>query len=102
MTSEEQASILSETLNGEQKALLDEYISQGIYFETYLFLNWLSQFVFENGSKVIVRTSREEDNFDNIDDRVRTEYDETLCEGVSILSKGRLYDFSLRNREIVG
>jgi hypothetical protein len=102
MTSEEQVSILSETLDEAQKALLDEYIAMGIYFETYLFLNWLSQFVFENGSKVIVRTAREEDNFDSIDSRVHTEYDEALCEGVSILSKGRLYDFSLRNREIVG
>lgn len=102
MTSEEQVGILSEALDKAQKALLDEYIATGVYFEAYLFLNWLSQFVFENGSEVIVRTARADDDFDSIDDRVRTKYDEALCEGVNILSKGRLYDFSLRNREIVG
>jgi hypothetical protein len=102
LSAEEQIDIFSHTLVGPQKALLDEYVALGNYFESYEFLSWLERYVFENSSRIVIGTGRSGESFDGIDERVTTQYDPSLCEGISILSKGRLYDYSIRNREIVG
>jgi hypothetical protein len=98
----EQVRLLREEFTAAQTELLDEFLTAGTYFECYEFVNWLRQYIFENGTRVLVRTSHEGEDFGFLDSRVATSYDDTLCEGISIRAKGRLYDFSIRNREIVG
>ncbi|MDR1013781.1 MAG: hypothetical protein LBL86_02205 [Coriobacteriales bacterium] len=102
LSGEEQQTLLAELFEGEQRALLDEYAERSGYFEIYDFLGWLKQYVFANDVEVSIRTSRPGENFDSLDERVQTSYDDTLCEGISIVSAGKLYDFSIRNREIIG
>jgi hypothetical protein len=102
LETEDQLRLLKEEFNGDQRALLDEYMGTETYFECYEFISWLRQYVFEKGPGIAVRTSHEQERFDSLDERIQTSYDDTLCEGLTIRANGRLYDFSIQNREIVG
>ncbi|MDR0350187.1 MAG: hypothetical protein LBH64_01385 [Coriobacteriales bacterium] len=102
LSGDDQLALFREVLQGEKLQLLEEYAARGGYFETYDFLGWLRQYVFENASTISIRTSHRGEDFDALDARVTTSYDDTLCEGISIVSGGKLYDFSIQNREIVG
>lgn len=100
----EQLQVLREVFGPRQRALLDEYC--GLFgeerFECYEFVAWLKQVVFEKGGQVVVRTSRPGEDFGSLDNRVETQYDNTICEGMYVVAQGTLYDFAIRNREIIG
>jgi hypothetical protein len=102
VTGEDQLAILDQTLDAEQRQLLAEYVSARETFEAYEYFAWLEQYVFESGTRIIVRTGAKNDNFNGMDSRIRTEYDPTLCEGIYVVAGGKQYDFAIRNKEISG
>lgn len=102
LTGGEQAQLLLQLFSGGKKELLERYLGETDEFECYEFLSWLRQFIFENSADIIVRTGREEESFNALDGRIQTQFDDSICEGIYVVSKGKKYDFSIRNREIIG
>jgi hypothetical protein len=102
LSSEVQANILAEMLAPEQLELLHEYQASTDEFQSYRFLFWLKDYVFAHGEQVTVFTSTADEDFSGLDSRIVTQRDESICEGIYLLSKGRKFDYSIRNREIVG
>ena len=100
LEAEQQLGILADVLNAQEADIVKQYSAGAERFEFYEFLAWLESRVFELSGEVIVRTGRQDESYDGIDRRVRTEYDQNVCEGIYIVTGGRIYDFSLRDREI--
>jgi hypothetical protein len=103
LASDEQINVLREVFSGEQFKLLEEYLEDKETFECHEFLGWLKQYVFTKSEQIVVRTGYAADvSLNKVDGRVATEYDNGLCEGMYVLSQGKMYDYSIRNKEIVG
>lgn len=97
----EQYAILQDVFDEDGRALLSEYAEGRDGFEGYDFFSWLRRYVFLGGPCVVVRTAGD-DSFDGVDERVKAERDDTLCEGMYVIAHGKMYDFSIRNKEIIG
>lgn len=102
LESDDQVAVLREAFDEQENLLLEQYQSDAGNFECHEFLDWLRGLVFLRGGDVIVRTGRMQDDFNSIDSRIQTQYDDTICEGLYVVAKGKLYDFSIRDREISG
>jgi hypothetical protein len=102
LASNAQLEILSEMLTPIQRELLHEYLNSVDEFQSYRFLFWLKDYIFAHGETVTVFTANPEEDFNSLDSRIVTERDDSICEGIYVLSKGKKYDYSIRNREIVG
>jgi hypothetical protein len=102
LTGDEQLSILNEVFDERQKALMGEYAEEHSSFETFEYVTWLNELIFRTGREIIVRTGMKSDDFNMIDKRIRTEYDDSLIEGLYVIHKGTMYDYSIRSKEISG
>ncbi|MDR2108413.1 MAG: hypothetical protein LBP28_02995 [Coriobacteriales bacterium] len=102
LASEAQLNILTEMFTPAQNELVREYFKSVDEFQSYRFLFWLKDYVFAHGDTVTVFTANPEEDFSSLDSRIVTEQDDSICEGIYVLSKGRKFDYSIRNREIVG
>jgi hypothetical protein len=49
----------------------------------------------ENNPNIYILVGTEEENYDKIDDRIRTIYDSSIYKGFKIIYKNKLYDYSL-------
>jgi hypothetical protein len=86
----------------EGRKLLHSYARGRGVFEGFDFVSWIRRFVFEYGTDIVVRTAGADDDFKGIDGRVSAEYDAALCEGMYVMANGKMYDYSIRNKEING
>jgi hypothetical protein len=102
LSSEAQLAILDEMLAPAQLELMRLYQNSVDEFQSYRFLFWLKDYVFAHGDTVVVFTGNAGEDFAYVDDRIVTQRDDSICEGIYLLSKGRKFDYSIRNREIVG
>ena len=102
LSPEEQYDTLQSVFDETQMDLLKEYAKQHSTFESFEFMAWLNDIIFMNSNDIIVRTSLKSDNFDKVDKRIRTEYDDALVEGLYVIHKGKMYDYSIRGKEISG
>jgi hypothetical protein len=103
LPSDEQYAILDEVFDEDQRALLHEYAEGIEEFVGYDFLDWLRRYVFEHSSTVIVRTAGDDGaRLDGVAGRISVERDDALCEGMYVISHGKMYDYSVRSKEISG
>jgi hypothetical protein len=102
LSGHEQFDILKDAFDEDQRKLLYAYARGREVFEGFDFISWVRRFVFEHGADVVVRTAGSKDDFDGVDERVSTEYDASLCEGMYVMANGKMYDYSIRNKEING
>jgi hypothetical protein len=102
LPADEQLNALEDAFDEQQKILLRAYTDEHESFEGFEFIAWLQEYIFINGGEVIVRTGMKSDNFDAVDSHVKTEYDDSLIEGMYVIYKGQMYDYSIRSKEISG
>ena len=93
--------VVEEELDAAEAPLLSSFRSSE-KGDVLAFFDWLKVKAFIEAPEVIVRTGRKHDSFEEIDARVRTEYDGNVCEGVYVMAGGYMYDFALRDGEISG
>ena len=99
---QDQLQILEEILNDEEYGLLEEYQTLYWPFDCLEFFDWLEAEAYRCEPGIVVRTDRREDDFKEIDSRIKTQYDGSICEGIQIIMQNMLYDFSIHKREISG
>lgn len=100
---EYQISILEDILDGKEKDVLKEYIAQ--YREKFAcvsFVTYIRMRKIECDKTIFVYTSGEQQakSFENLE-LVKVYHDEMLCEGFQILQGNHLYDYGIRNSEII-
>ncbi len=97
----EQEALLRELLTPEQRALLDEHMLLRTQFDLFAFLDEMNSLAFESSGRILVLTGDPTADYGALDPLVDTVYDAGICEGVRIVYRNRLYDYSLLLREVI-
>jgi hypothetical protein len=66
------------------------------------FFNWLEYRAFTDSAELVVRTGNPDEDALAYGRGVVTQYDPDVCEGVYVITGGRMHDFSIKSREIGG
>ncbi|MDR2420716.1 MAG: hypothetical protein LBD49_01245 [Oscillospiraceae bacterium] len=98
---EEAFAVLRDSVTEEQRRLLEDYRAREDG-DVVAFFNWLEVRAFLDSGELIVRTGDPSAAPDAYGNGSVTQYDPGVCEGVYIVSGGRMYDFSIKGREISG
>lgn len=99
---EDQLKILKEVLNDEEYQLVEKHMEKYSTFDCLGFFNWLEEEEYRCNSDIIVQTDHQSEDYKHIDDRIKTQYDSNICEGLQIIMGNKLYDFAIHKREIGG
>ena len=99
LSSDEQYAVLSDSLKDSQRELLETYREANKRFDSIGFYDYLKQVAGAEPAPCILRVSpcsRPKD----IPDGLRIEEDESICEGFELVTNRRVYDYSVKIREI--
>ncbi len=99
LSSEKQKEIMYEVLDGSGRTLLDEFISEPGPFRAIGFYDFLRSRAQIEPKRITLRiapTAQQRYYPSNVDVIV----DDSICEGFQIIVNNKLYDFSVRKREI--
>ena len=69
-------------LNNEEQSL-EEYCASHPSFDCMLF-DWLEVVSFRSNPEVVIRTGESKENLTWLNDRIRMEYDSSICEGIQV------------------
>ena len=92
-SSDLQITIIKELLTQEEYKLIEELI--GKKFSLNKFLKELDEKIVETNPYITVYTSNKNANYDKISPFVKTVYNENIVEGIKIIYKGKVYDYSI-------
>jgi hypothetical protein len=98
---EEATALLRETLGGRKRELLDTYLAESDG-DVVGFFDWLNVRAFMDAPELVVRTGDPGRGKGDLGSGVTAEYDPGVCEGVYVIANGKMYDFSIKSREIGG
>lgn len=96
---EEQYSVLSSALEDCGADLLEEYRQENNRFSIIEFYGWLKQLESSETGKIRMHVSPGS-VFDSIPEGVELVEDSTICEGFQLETGSRVYDYSIKMREI--
>lgn len=97
---EEQLEVILEIISEEEKAVLEEFLAGEEEFNILSFYQWLNVQQKCSDTTVRILTSEKEAGYD-FADGVKIQYDMNLCEGFQIRTGTRLYDYGVRNNELI-
>lgn len=92
--SHEQKLIVLELLNDEEKKLLKNEFTKS-KFDIKNMIHNLDKLIIKKSPEIRVLVGNESLNFDHLDRRIKTVYDEKITEGIKIIYKGIIYDYSI-------
>ena len=91
-----QEEILRNCFEYDENELLDKYLSTNkSQFSAIDFFDYVNQIAKAEDPIFYVKTGWKDDNFNNIDKKVVTVHDDDITEGVKIVHKNKLYDYSV-------
>ena len=94
--SSKQIEILNEVFDEKQKEFLVDYINNlDKEFGITDFYNYVQDQAKLLDENYYVKTGWDEDNFDDLDKKVVTVHDEEITEGIKVVHKNKLYDYSI-------
>lgn len=64
------------------------------------FIDYLDQLVDLNNPKVLVLVGNKTENYDHLSDYIETRYNDKIYRGIKIIYRGKIYDFSLSERNV--
>lgn len=97
---EEQLEVILEIIAEEEKTVLEEFLAREKEFNILSFCQWLNVQQECSDTTVRILTSQKEADYD-FADGVKIQYDMNLCEGFQIRTGTRLYDYGVRNNELI-
>ena len=100
-----------ETLNDREK-MIKELLDQKEYkvYDAYKllspvddidnFIDYLDQLVDLNNPKVLIMVGNKSENYDHLSKYIETVYNKKIYRGIKIVYRGKIYDFSLSERNV--
>ena len=64
------------------------------------FIDYLDQLVDLNNPKVLILVGNTQENYDHLSDYIETKYNSRIYRGIKIIYRGKVYDFSLSERNV--
>ncbi len=91
---DEQFIIVSELLSDSEKKCLNEYLNKN-NFDLKKFINILDELIVKTDPEIKIYVGRKDENYNLIDSRINTIYDKSITEGIKIMYRGVVYDYSI-------
>lgn len=95
---EHQLSVLRETLLDKEQNVLNYYLQEECReseFSAVDFFSYIDQQDRIYDEKIYIYTGEEDEDFSNVRDNTETIVDKEICEGLRILHRNKLYDYSI-------
>jgi hypothetical protein len=100
LTPEQAFSVLRDGLPDSARRVVDDFLAEE-NGDVIAFFSWLEVRAFMDSAELLVRTGDPaETAADYGGGGAVVQYDPSVCEGVYIVARGRVYDFSIKSREI--
>lgn len=99
---QDQIEIFEEILDEDEFCLLEEFRTIRKSFDCLNFFDWLETEAYRSDPAVIIRTGESKENLTWLNERIKMQYDSSICEGMQIVLWNKLYDFSIQKRELCG
>jgi len=91
---DEQYLLITNLLNNEEKKFLSKYLVKE-KFNLKKFISKIDELLIKSNPKIVVYVGDKNKNYNSIDSRIETIYDENIMEGFKIFYKGIVYDYSI-------
>jgi len=96
LSNRQQEEVLRKSFKKNQLSLLDNYVSSNNKtFSAVEFFEYVNRIAKQEDPTFYVKTGWADDYFDNISDNVVTIHDDSITEGVKIVHKDKVYDYSI-------
>lgn len=95
LTKKEQLDFIKTTLTDDDRVIFDKYIKKNTNFSLIDFKKFIEDEKRKNNPVIYVKTGDKNDNFNKIDKRIKTVYDHDISEGLIVIYKDKIYDYSL-------
>lgn len=96
LSSQDQLTALKDSLNNQQKSILNTYLENNNKpFNAIEFFDYVKRLAQSEDPNYYVKTGWESDDFSNLDDKIVTQHDATITEGIKVIHKDKLYDYSI-------
>ena len=82
-------------LKSKYKKIYYDYMLNSNVFDVNNFAGYIDSMISEYNPRIIILVGKEEENYDKIDCRIKTVYDNSIYKGFKIIYKNKLYDYSL-------
>ena len=99
LSEQEQLALLSEELTGDERKVLEEYMAENMRFNMIDFCDYLVVKAGQEQSVPILHVA-ERDAGKRYPAGIRVVVDDDICEGFLLEADNKLYDYSVRGREI--
>ncbi|MGE5455541.1 MAG: hypothetical protein ACM3O4_00320 [Ignavibacteriales bacterium] len=95
MSNQDQINIIDGFLSKDEKPILKKYLSNVEQFDCLGFLNYINDLNEKYDPTIYIKVGSKTENYDNLNEFIRTEYDDSICIGIIIIYKNKLYDYTL-------
>lgn len=93
MNSAQQIELLKEILTDEEIKILNTYSQNE--FDILKFKGYIEELIRKEDPTIYVKVGNREENYDYLNNLIKTSYDDSLCKGIMIIYKSKLYDYGL-------
>lgn len=91
----EQLKTLKTLLDNDEYQVIDNYIKQKNVFKFNEFKNYLNDLIQTSDPYIYIKVSKKEENYNHLDNCIKTIYDPSIYKGIEIIYQNKLYDFGL-------
>lgn len=88
-----QYSFLKKIASKEELKYLENYKKED--FNILEFKNHIENLIDQNDQTIYVRVGKKEENYDHLNNNIKTIYDESIIKGIKIVYQNKLFDYSL-------
>lgn len=91
----EQLETLKALLDNDEYQVIDDYMKQKKIFQFNEFKAYLNNLIQTNDPYIYIKVSKKEENYNYLDNCIKTIYDPNIFKGIEIIYQNKLYDFGL-------
>jgi hypothetical protein len=92
---EEQYDVVKKALDKDGVKILEEYMNKNKRFNALTFNKYIEGLLSDNDPYIYIKVGNEEENYDNLNEYIKTVYDLKISKGLQIIYKNKLYDYSI-------
>ena len=82
-------------LEKSEMEVVKKYIKEKGEFDILSFLSYIDDEILKNDPTIYVKVGNKEENYNHLNKFIKTVFDDSICMGVIIIYKNKLYDYSL-------
>lgn len=82
-------------LLGDSAFMLDDFMKGNREFHLKKFISYLNQMIEDLDPYVYISVGDKSENYNDMNEYIRTEFDDSIFKGIRIVYRGKLYDYSI-------